>query len=119
MPKKWDDLMKLLARENPQALVSFLLGDAVYEGEIDQEVKSISVFADLLYTVTWNNEKIVLHVEFQHDQDPDMGKRVWQYNTITTMRVGLPVYSVVIYLVKENSIAEPPYIIQLRNGIVI
>jgi hypothetical protein len=36
--KPWDDFMKKLVEENPQALVSFFLAGAVYEGEMNREL---------------------------------------------------------------------------------
>ena len=49
MAKPWDDSMKMLARANPQALVSLLLPGAKFLGEQDRELKARTVEADLLY----------------------------------------------------------------------
>ncbi len=62
--KRWDRSMKWLARKNPQSLVSFLLADAVFEGEVDRELQVPSIIADALYTVMWQGKQVVLHVEF-------------------------------------------------------
>jgi hypothetical protein len=38
---------------------------------------------------------------------------------LTCVRTGLPVYSVVIYLLKNHSVVEPPYTVQLPTGEII
>ncbi len=57
--KQWDDFMKKLVEENPQALVSFFLAGAVYEGEMSRELITRTIIADGLYHVKWNGESIV------------------------------------------------------------
>ena len=109
MAKPWDDSMKMLVRANPQSLVSLLLPDAKFQGEQDKELKARTVEADLLYNVIWRGRKIILHVEFQVEADKNMARRVWEYNVLTDYLTGLPVYSVVIYLVKRGTIVESRY----------
>ena len=109
MAKPWDDSMKMLVRANPQALVSLLLPGAKFQGEQDKELKARTVEADLLYNVIWRGRKIILHVEFQVEADKNMARRVWEYNVLTDYLTGLPVYSVVIYLVKRGTIVESRY----------
>jgi hypothetical protein len=109
LAKPWDDSMKMLVRANPQALVSLLLPGAKFQGEQDKELKARTVEADLLYNVIWRGRKIILHVEFQVEADKNMARRVWEYNVLTDYLTGLPVYSVVIYLVKRGTIVESRY----------
>ena len=115
-PQPWDSSIKSLVRQNPQSLVSFLLADAVFESEINRELKDLSVTADTLYTVRWQEKQVVLHVEFQRSRDPEMGRRLWKYNALTNMQTNLPVYSVVIYLVEDNPLVQSPYVIPLPDG---
>ena len=64
-PKQWDILTKMLMQANPQDLVSWILPNAVYQGELNVELqKKHPVFADLLYTIKCEKEQVVLHVEF-------------------------------------------------------
>ncbi|MEO8955512.1 MAG: hypothetical protein ABI396_11430, partial [Ktedonobacteraceae bacterium] len=72
--------------------------------------------ADILYVILWYGVKTILHLEFQRRGDKQMGKRLWQYNSTTTINKGLPVSSIVIYLRKDRKIEEPPYIEKLPNG---
>ncbi len=119
-PKQWDILTKMLMHANPQDLVSWLLPDAVYEGELNVELqKKPPIFADLLYTIKCAEEQAVLHVEFQHGRDDQMDRRVWEYNCSAWMHTGLPVYSVVIYLLKDSPIVEPPSKMKWPTGLII
>jgi hypothetical protein len=43
------------------------------------------------------------------EADKNMARRVWEYNVLTDYLTGLPVYSVVIYLVKRGTIVESRY----------
>jgi predicted transposase/invertase (TIGR01784 family) len=118
--KQWDRLIKMLMQANPQDLVSWVLTDAIYESELNLELlKKAPIFADLLYTITWRGETVVLHVEFQREQDDEMGRRVWEYNCLTSIHTGLPVYSVVVYLLEDSPIVDPPYEIKLPTGFTV
>ncbi len=119
MAKQWDDLMKTLVRTNPQAFVSWLVEEATFQKELDRELITRSSEADLLCAVLWGGHEIVLHVEFQRQRDPRMGRRLWEYNSTTDCLRKRPVYSIVVYLVKDNGIVESPYQQMLPNGEVI
>jgi predicted transposase YdaD len=109
--------MKLLVRQDPQSLVSFLVPGAVFKGMEDRELQAApSVTSDTLYRITWQEEQVILHVEFQLKRDPEMGERLWQYNALTRIHTKLPVYSVVIYLVEHKSVVQSPHVVWLPNG---
>jgi hypothetical protein len=117
--KQWDRLIKLLMQANPQDLVSWILTGAVYQGELNVELQKDPITADLLYTVKWMGQQVVLHVEFQRQGDDEMDRRTWKYNCLTSIHTELPVYSVVVYLVKKGSIVDPPYEMKLPTGFPI
>ena len=120
MAKQWDRVIKLLMQANPQDLVSWIFTDAVYQGELNLELqRKAPIFADLLYTIKLRRKKVVLHVEFQRQRHKRMDKRVWEYNCLASIHTGLPVYSVVIYLVEDKSIVDPPYQMKLPKGFTI
>ncbi len=120
LPKQWDILTKMLIQANPQDLVSWILPNAVYQGELNVELqKKYPVFADLLYTIKCKRKKVVLHIEFQRRRHTKMNRRVWEYNCLASIHTGLPVYSVVIYLVKEKSIVESPYEMKFPTGLTL
>ena len=114
--KPWDDSMKLLVRQSSQSLVSFLLPNAMFQGNVDRELQASSVTADTLFEVTWQEEQVVLHVEFQRHYDKNMGRRLWHYNALTNIHTTLPVHSVVIYLLKDEKLVQSPYVINLPDG---
>lgn len=118
MAKEWDRLMKMLAGANPQHFVNWVVnGGAQFEGEMARELTVKAIEADVLFLVTiMNGQKVVLHIEFQKRNDPDMGRRVWEYNFIATFVSGLPVYSFVIYLKKARRITKPYYEHKLPTG---
>src|SRR5437763_13436705 len=82
-------------------------------------MRNQTIEADLLYIVTWNKKKTVLHVEFQRQRDSKMGKRVWEYNFLATYLSGLPTCSFIIYIKKGGSVVESPYELKLPNEEVV
>lgn len=111
MAKQWDDLMKLLAQAHPEQLVRFLLKhpDVVYCGTQNTELKTRTIYPDLLYNVLVADHDALVHVEFQRRHDVTMSKRVWEYNVLANCTYGFPVYSFVLYLRPDDAIVEPPY----------
>ena len=109
MAKQWDSFIKLLAEENQQDLVTFLLPGAIFEKELNSEMQSRVLEADLLYMVNLDGVQVVLHVEFQKRRDGDMGRRLWKYNAQATIITDLPVYSFVVYLQQDGHVVQSPY----------
>ena len=116
MAKQWDSLIKLLVEANKQDLVSLLLPGAKFERELNTELQSRVLEADLLYVVEWDGTEVIMHVEFQKRRDGNMGRRLWEYNTQTTIISGLPVCSFVVYLQRDGNVVESPYNIARPNG---
>jgi predicted transposase YdaD len=129
MSKLWDDMLKRMFTANPQHFLNWLVPNAVLLHELSSELKTPSLSdlkaqqpetrdltADMLYVILWYGVKTILHIEFQRRGDKQMGKRLWQYNSTTTINKGLPVSSIVIYLRKDRKIEEPPYLEKLPNG---
>jgi predicted transposase YdaD len=117
--KFWDSLTKRLVQTNPQDLISWISPNTVYESELNTELQKDPIRADLMYIVRRKGRKVVFHIEIQKQHDKNMGRRVWEYNVSTTLYTGLPVYSVVLYLVKDSSIVEPPYTIDLSDDEIV
>ncbi len=117
--KQWDILTKMLIQANPQDLVSWMFPNAIYEGELNTELQKDPVVADLMYQIRWKGKQVGFHIEFQNKHDTNMGQRVWDYNVLTSVRTRLPIYSVVIYLVEDSPIVEPPYTIEWPTGEII
>ena len=83
MVKIWDGLMKRLVQASPQDLMSWIFPNAVYEGELNTEIQKDPIRADLMYTMRWKGKQVGFHIEFQKENDKDMGQRVWDYNVLT------------------------------------
>jgi len=130
MSKLWDDMLKRMFAANPQHFLNWLLPNAVVLHELSSELKTQTtaelkakqrletrdLTTDILYVILWYGVKVILHLEFQRRGDKEMGKRLWEYNTTTTINKGLPVHSIVIYLRNDRKIEESPYIDPLPNG---
>jgi predicted transposase YdaD len=117
--KIWDSLTKQLVQTNPQDLISWISPNTVYESELNTEIQKDPIRADLMYIVRRKGRKVVFHIEIQKQHDNNMGRRVWEYNVSTTVHTGFPVYSVVLYLVQDSSIVEPPYTIDVSDDEIV
>ena len=108
MSKMWDDRMKRLIWAAPQDFTTWLLPGAIFIERVTQELKNLTrtINTDTLYKISFRGQKALLHVEFQKRADPNMGKRVWEYNVLATIAYNCPVYSFVIYLVPDSGIQE-------------
>ncbi len=130
--EQFDRIMRLLVERDPQTMISFLLKDAIYEGELDRELalqtyegelspemQARILNADELYHVLWNKEHIVLHLEFQRYGESEVPRKIWECNALTSIVTGKLVHSVVIYGLPEPSIPEPVYQTRWPDGQVI
>lgn len=115
----YDDTIKSLIGKNPQALISFLWEDAIYDGNVERELKARTVHADFLYYVRWHDTRVILHIEFQVGKELKMPRRIWEYNALADIVANVPVYSVVIYPVQRSTIPESVYHRSLPNGQLI
>ncbi len=116
MAGSWDGGMKRLVEEAPQDFISWLIQGAQFDSELSPHLQGRNIDADILYRIIIDGSPYLFHLEFQRRSDPDMAKRLWEYNVLATSKFDLSVYSFVIYLKKNGKIAEPPYIRRLHNG---
>src|SRR5690348_11041051 len=106
----WDTLMKLLMRKDAQALASLALPGVVVGNALDKELKVKNIEADFFFEASLNGLAIILHIEVQRKQDPEMDRRMWAYNATMDINTGKPVYSIVVYLVQEENLVGSPYV---------
>jgi predicted transposase/invertase (TIGR01784 family) len=116
MRKPWDRRMKQLFREAPQDLVEWIIPDAKFITIVSPELEGEPIFTDILFEVLLNEERTLLHVEFQKKRDSHMAERLWKYNVRATLQYHLPVWSCVIYLKKVSTVVKPFLIKELSNG---
>lgn len=106
----WDTLMKLLMRKDAQALASLALPGVVVGNALDKELKVKNIEADFFFEAYLNGLAIILHIEVQRKQDPEMDRRMWAYNATMDINTGKPVYSIVVYLMQEENLVGSPYV---------
>ncbi len=117
MPGSYDDSIKKLIDANPQDFVSLVFGDGHFVLALPHELKLLHLYADALFKVMLDGEPVLLHIEFQSGYDPRMQERLLEYNTLASREYSyLPVYSCVIHLKKDSSIAVSPFIRKLPAG---
>ncbi len=116
MASPWDGNLKRLVSEAPQDFISWLMAGAQFESELSPHLQSRNIDADILYRIMIDEQPNLLHIELQTRSDPDMARRLWEYNVLATCRFGLPAYSFVIYLKKDRKIAESPYVWNMQRG---
>jgi len=112
----WDGNLKRLVQEAPQDFVDWLLSGALFEAELSPHLRHRQVNADLLYRLRFGNHPLLLHLEFQRRSDPQMARRLWEYNVLATCKFDCPVYSFVLYLKKDGPVAQSPHQVFLHDG---
>ncbi len=104
--KPWDDSLRKLVRANPQAFVSWILGDAEFIRELPEKLKSWKLEVDALLRTSVKGHQMLLHIEFQTYNDLEMAERLLRYNVLLRSEYKLPVVSCVIYLLRDGTV--PP-----------
>jgi hypothetical protein len=117
--KSWDTLMKLLMEKGAQALASLALPGVQVGDALDKELRVTNIEGDLFLDAYLNHLQIIAHFEFQKKkgttktkdgQEKTMDRRMWEYNCAMDIRMGRPVYSVLIYLMPEANLTRSPYV---------
>jgi predicted transposase YdaD len=107
--------MKLLMRKEAQALASLALPGIEVGSALDKELKLKSSEGDFFFHAVLHDLAIILHFEFQKRKDTQMGRRMWEYNVTMDLMENRPVYSVLVYLMKdedegEDTLVGSPYV---------
>ncbi len=116
MVKPWDRKMKALFSQAPQDFTEWLLKGAFFNSIVSSELEGETTYTDLLFDVTLNGQKMLLHIEFQRRRDVRMAERLWAYNQKATLKYSCSVWSVVVYLKKDGSVIEAPLQRTLPDG---
>lgn len=102
--KPWDDSLRKLVRANPQAFVSWILGEAEFIGELPEKLKTWNLEVDALLRTSVKGHQMLLHIEFQTYNDLEMAERLLRYNVLLRSEYKLPVVSCVIYLLRDGAV---------------
>lgn len=108
MSKPWDNTMRALVRTSPQAFVNLIFPKAHYVKERPQQLKTWRLEVDALLEVEVEEERMLLHLEFQTYNDADMPERLLRYNVLAQGEYNMPVVSCVIYLLRDGLVHKPP-----------
>ncbi len=106
----WDESLKVLLSEKPQDFASWLLKGAVVKEKLLTEFTGRKVSADALLNVIYKEEEVLLHIEFQSENDATMADRLLEYNFRARREHKRDVYSCVIYLRQDGTVPESPLI---------
>ncbi|MBE3560006.1 MAG: hypothetical protein IMW89_12375 [Ktedonobacteraceae bacterium] len=108
MAKPWDHGTRALVRASPQAFTRLVIPGAHYVRTRPEKLKTWQLETDTLLEVTFNDQPLLLHLEFQTYRDAEMPERLLRYNVLVRSEFGLPVLSCVIYLLKDGTVAARP-----------
>ena len=117
--KSWDSTLKRLIHVNPNEFVQWLIPNATYLSEQPSELESLQREVDILLQVMMNGQRMLLHIEFQTYNDRDMAERLLLYNVLARNAHKLPVFSCVIYLLKDGVVPQSPFRITFPDGELI
>lgn len=106
--KPWDGKMKRVLTEIPQDTVDWLLAEATFISVLPTELEDETIYADLLFEISIDDQQNILHIEIQRNRDAQMGEQLWEYNVKASLKYNLPVWSVVIYLKNDGKVVNLP-----------
>ncbi len=117
--KSWDSTLKRLIHVNPNEFVQWLIPNATYLSEQPSELESLQREVDVMLQVMVSGQRMLLHIEFQTYNDRDMAERLLLYNVLARNAHKLPVFSCVIYLLKDGVVPQSPFRITFSDGDLI
>lgn len=116
MERHWDNTLKQLLQQHPQAFIQWFLGEATFVKAIPEERANVQLKVDGLLEVVKDGAPMLLHIEFQTYPDAEMAERLLEYNVITRRQLRLPVRSCVIYLLGAGTVPKSPLYWGLPDG---
>ncbi|WP_406678001.1 Rpn family recombination-promoting nuclease/putative transposase [Moorella sp. ACPs] len=117
-----DRSIKVLARQYPETFIKLVLGKDTgweYQTMENPEINIPEKRLDFVYEIEQNDNKYLLHLEFQLRHEKEVPARIFKYSAYLTESYRLPVIPVVIYLEKRNYRRLPDaYIVEVNNKVV-
>lgn len=111
MANAWDYISKRLVRAHARHFTKWLMKDATFIRQLDNQLQIQSLYADALLEVELHGKRGLLHIEFQSYYDADMALRTLEYNVMASRQYNhIRVYSVVIYLRNKGGVPTSPYV---------
>ena len=106
----WDTSLKVLLSEKPQDFATWILEGSVVKEKLLTEFTGRKVSADALLNVIYEGEEVLLHIEFQSENDTSMADRLLEYNSRARREHKRDVYSCVIYLRQDGNVPSSPLV---------
>ena len=106
----WDASLKVLLSEKPQDFATWILQGSVVKEKLLTEFTGRKVSADALLNVIYEGEEVLLHIEFQSENDTSMADRLLEYNSRARREHKRDVYSCVIYLRQDGNVPASPLV---------
>lgn len=107
----WDYISKRLVRAHARHFTQWLLKEATFIRQLDNQLQIQSLYADALLEVELHGKRGLLHIEFQSYYDAEMALRTLEYNVMASRQYDhIRVYSVVIYLRDKGGVPTSPYV---------
>ncbi|HVB25153.1 MAG TPA: hypothetical protein VNG51_24665 [Ktedonobacteraceae bacterium] len=111
MANAWDYISKRLVRAHARHFTKWLLKEATFIRQLDNQLQIQSLYADALLEVELHGKRGLLHIEFQSYYDATMALRTLEYNVMASRQYDhIRVYSVVIYLRDKGGVPTSPYV---------
>ena len=111
MANAWDYISKRLVRAHARHFTKWLLKEATFIRQLDNQLQIQSLYADALLEVELHGKRGLLHIEFQSYYDATMALRTLEYNVMASRQYDhTRVYSVVIYLRDKGGVPTSPYV---------
>ena len=102
----------------PWQYARWLVHKAEFVAALDTELKAQHLLTDALLKVLIEEQLALLHIELQSYYDPEMGKRMLEYNVLAEHQYELPMCSFVICL-RKQSVARTPYVRRFLDGLIV
>jgi len=105
-----DRSLKALARRYPADFIRVVLGSypaVTYRTVDNPEINLPERRLDFVYEVEDSEGITLLHLEFQIRHEPDLPRRIFEYNALLTAAHGVPAVSAVLYLERKEYKALP------------
>ena len=108
MATPWDESLKILLSEHPQDFVTLVMPGAQFQGKLLTEFAGRKATADGLLEITVQGKPMLLQIEVQSTNDPDMPERLLGYALRAKQEHQRDVCSCVIYLREQGEVPPSP-----------
>jgi len=108
--KVWDNSLSTLVTSNPQAFLDLVFPGTKFVRHHRNKLKGTQRQPDVVMEVKRNGRRFIINIEFQTYKDAKMAERLLLYHVLLWWHHKglLPVKSYVIYLLANDTIAQPP-----------